>query len=359
LQLPLQVDVGILCLAQMTGTESAQSDAFGENKQKVSRKKHKKKPGPVQPAAAKAVSSQRRLPEQAELSSAWLIGAGVLVLASTCWSYWPSLLDTFAAWRKEPDYSHGFLVAPLAAFFLYLRKDELSRADLRPSALGLILLLACFALRYAAGVYFLQPLDRWTIPLWLMGAVWVLLGWHCLRWALPSIVFLWFMFPLPYTAESLLSVPLQSLATKLSSASLLMLGLPVLAEGNTLWIGEEQLFVEDACSGLRIFVGIFALAFAFVLFSRWPWWQKVLTLVAALPIAIAANVLRIVGTGLLYHWVSGEAGRHFSHDISGLVMIPLAAGLFWLFVKYLDRLLPEVEMVSPTMQQAANLQSQP
>jgi len=140
----------------------------------------------------------------------------------------------------------------------------------------------------------------------------------------------------------------------------LILGLPVLAEGNTLWIGEEQLFVEDACSGLRIFVGIFALAFAFVLFSRWPWWQKALTLVAALPIAIIANVLRIVGivgTGLLYHWVSGEAGRQFSHDFSGLVMIPIAAAMFWLFVKYLDRLLPEVEMVSPAMRQAADIQS--
>jgi len=328
----------------------------------VNRKKHKKKQSrdklkATKPVAPKGVAEQTIQPEGSAISPAGLIGAGVLVLTSVCWSYWPSLVETYAAWMKEPDYSHGFLVAPLAVLFLYLRRDELQRTKLRPSAVGLIVLLVCLALRYAAGIYFLQPLDRWTIPPWMMGCVWVLFGWSCLRWALPSLVFLWFMFPLPYSAESLLSVPLQSLATKLSSASLLMLGLPVLAEGNTLWIGEEQLFVEDACSGLRIFVGIFALAFAFVIFARWPWWQKVMTLIAALPIAIIANVLRIVVTGLLYHWVSGEAGRHFSHDISGLVMIPVAAFMFWIFVNYLERLLPEVEMISPTMRQASELQS--
>ena len=286
----------------------------------------------------------------------FLLTTGVLLLGSLIWAYWPSLVETVDAWWNEPDYSHGFLVAPLAGYFLYLRRDELSDLAIRPAVAGFALLMACVGIRYLAAIYFLQPIDRWTIPLWIMGCVWVLFGWPVLRWALPSIVFLWFIFPLPYQAETLLSVPLQSLATKLSSATLLILGLPVLAEGNTIWIGEEQLFVEDACSGLRIFVGIFALAFAFAIFSNWPWWQRVLAVVAALPIAIIANVLRIVATGLLYHWVSGEAGRHFSHDISGIVMIPIAAAMFWLFTKYMDRLLPEVEMISPTMQQAANSQ---
>ncbi len=73
-----------------------------------------------------------------------------------------------------------------------------------------------------------------------------------------------------------------------------------------LLLGEHTLFVEEACSGMRIFFGIFALAFAFVLFSRWSWWQKVLVLLAAMPVAIVANVTRIVATGLLYQFVSSE-----------------------------------------------------
>ena len=87
---------------------------------KVSRKKHKKNRESEQAAIHAGIS----LPEEplelrsSEISPLGLLAAGGLVMLSLCWAYWPTLLETFAAWVKEPDYSHGFLVAPLAAFFL-------------------------------------------------------------------------------------------------------------------------------------------------------------------------------------------------------------------------------------------------
>src|SRR5690606_31421502 len=102
---------------------------------------------------------------------------------------------------------------------------------------------------------------------------------------------------------------LQRVATKASTEVLVTLGQPALAEGNTIWLGDNHLGVEEACSGIRILIGIYALAFAFVLFSRWTWWQKGLALVAALPIAIMANVTRIVVTGLLYQYTSSDAAH--------------------------------------------------
>ncbi len=249
-------------------------------------------------------------------------------------------------WIRQPDYSHGFLVLPIALFFLWAKRSQVSADQVAPSMYGLVLLLFCALLRIAAGAFYLAPLDGWTMPLWIAGSVWLLFGWRILCWCLPSIAFLWFMIPIPFSAETMLSVPLQSVATKLSSASLLMLGQPALAEGNTIWIGDHQLFIEEACSGLRIFVGIFALAFAFILFSRWSWWQKGLALAAVLPIAIVANVTRIVATGLLFQMVSSDAAKHFSHDLSGLVVIPLAAAMFWLFLIYLDHLFLQVESLS-------------
>ncbi len=101
--------------------------------------------------------------------------------------------------------------------------------------------------------------------------------------------------------------------------------------------------MEQACSGLRIIVGVVALAFAFILFSNWAWWQKAIALVMSIPIAILANAVRIIGTGILITNVSGEAAQRFSHDFAGLVMIPLAAALFWLLLVYLDRLFPLVD----------------
>ena len=123
------------------------------------------------------------------------------------------------------------------------------------------------------------------------------------------------------------------------------MGQPALSEGNTIHLGEHQLEVEQACSGLRIFVGIVALAFAYVIIVRRPWWEKALLLVSVVPIALVANATRIVGMGLLTQLVSTEAGQHFAHDVSGYVMIPFAAGLFALVLWYLGKLIREVELV--------------
>ena len=233
------------------------------------------------------------------------------------------------AWETQPDYSHGYLVIPIAMGFLWTRRSTFPLASIQPSLWGAGLLLLATVLRVFAGLYYLLPLDGWTLPLTIAGVVCLLYGRAVLWWSLPAIVFLWFMIPIPYSAERWLSVPLQSIATTLSTAFLVFLGQPAIAEGNVLLLGDHRLFVEEACSGMRIFFGIFALAFAFVLFSRWSWWQKGLVLCAVLPVAIAANVTRIVVTGLLYQWVSTTAGQRFSHDLAGYVVIPFAALIFW------------------------------
>ncbi len=248
-------------------------------------------------------------------------------------------------WERQPDYSHGYLVIPIALFFLYSRRATLPWETIRPSLWGLALLALATVARLLAGRYYMVPLDGWTLPLTVAGLVCLLFGRPFFWWCLPAIIFLWFMVPIPYSAERWLSVPLQAVATQLSTAALVFLGQPAIAEGNVLLLGEHTLFVEEACSGMRIFFGIFALAFAFVLFSRWSWWQKALVLLAVLPVAIFANVTRIVVTGLLYQWVSSEVGQKFSHDLAGFVMIPFAAAIFWLLLVYFERLFPQVEEV--------------
>jgi exosortase len=273
----------------------------------------------------------------------WLLASGLTMLGAILWSYWPTLQEMVHKWESQPDYSHGFLVLPIAIFFLWTRRAGLPLKDLSPSWWGALLMLAATASRFAAGLYYLIPLDGWTLPLTVAGAVWLLFGRSILWWSLPSIVFLWFMVPIPYSAERWLSVPLQAVASKLSAATLVSLGQPAIAEGNVILLGENRLLVEEACSGMRIFVGIFALAFVFILFSRWSWWLKAMALVIALPVAIVTNVLRIVATGLLYQWVSSEFGQKFSHDIAGFIMIPLAAVMFWLALMYLDKLFLQVE----------------
>lgn len=309
---------------------------------------------------ASNISSQTSSASSRETRLGPLVPAACAVgmFVGTLWAYWPALLETFEAWNRDPDYSHGYLVAPLAVAFLWLRRDRLDFDRIAPEWLGLILLMIVLAGRVFSARYFLGPIDNWTFPLTIAGVVWVCFGRHCLLWALPSIVFVYFMFPIPYSAETWLSLPLQRLATKLSVETLQLLGQPAIAEGNVIWLGRDPLFVAEACSGLRILVGVFALAFAYLLFSNWSGWQKLLVLVAAVPVALVANVFRIVLTGLLMHHVSDQAAERFSHDLAGFLMIPLAAGLFWLFLVYLELLFPRVETLSPSVVLAAS-RSQP
>ena len=267
---------------------------------------------------------------------------GLVVLGGVfVWAYWPTLVELVRAWDREPDYSHGFLVAPLALFFMWSRRDSLPGLA-RSIAWGGLLLLACsVALRFGAAALYLEPVDGWSILLWVAGIAWLLGGWRFLMWASPSILFLFFLVPLPYRAERLVSYPLQRIATKFSCWTLQSLGQPAIAEGNTILLGDHHLEVEEACSGLRIFVGIVALAFAYVIVARRTWWEKLLLLASTVPIALIANATRVVVTGLLSQLVSSEAGAKFTHDLAGWGMILLAAALFGVVLWYIGKLFPE------------------
>ncbi|NQU20242.1 MAG: exosortase/archaeosortase family protein [Candidatus Nealsonbacteria bacterium] len=274
-----------------------------------------------------------------------LVVGGAVLAAAFAWAYWPTLGELVNAWDRIPDYSHGYLVAPLAVFFLWARRDRLPEATSGLAWPGLLLLGAAVGVRVLGAHVFLDAADGWSMMLWAAGLAWLFWGRRVFWWSLPSIAFLWFMIPLPYRVERLLSWPLQKVATKLSCVILQCLGQPAFDEGNTILMGPNTLEVADACSGLRIFVGIFALAFAYIIVVRKSWWERGLLLVAVVPVALIANSTRIVCTGLLYQWASGEAAQQFSHDVAGKVMIPYAAGLFALVLWYMSKLMREVEPV--------------
>ncbi|MCC6127017.1 MAG: exosortase/archaeosortase family protein [Pirellulales bacterium] len=261
------------------------------------------------------------------------------------WSYWPTLTQLVEAWDRIPDYSHGYLVVPIAIFFLWVKREQFPGFGPGLAWGGLVLMAAAFAMRFVGTQFFLGSVDAWSMVPWLAGTAWFLGGRRLFRWALPALVFLFFMIPLPYGMERWLSLPLQRIATSTSCWVLQCLGQPAIAEGNTIWIGSHTLEVEQACSGLRIFVGILALAYAYLLFMRRGWWERIFLLAAAIPISIAANAARIVATALLHEYVSGEAARRFTHDFAGWVMIPFAAGLFALALWYGRSLVREEEEV--------------
>jgi exosortase len=298
--------------------------------------------------AVPVVEKPKLLPEEAEVVSwKWFVGLAVVSLLTGIWSYWPTLVEMVGTWEREADYSHGYLVVPLAIYFAWARKESFPGVYRRHAWGGLVLMLMACLLRLVAAQFNLGALDGWTILLWVAGAVWLIVGYRVAWWAAPSIAFLFFMVPFPYGLERALSMPLQRIATKLSVTSMQMLGLSAFAEGNVIQLGSYRLEVAQACSGMRIFLGIVALAAAYMILVNRPWWQRLLIALAVLPIALISNATRIVLTGLLYLFASSEAAQKFSHDFAGWVMIPFAAALFALMLWYLDRLVQVVPVVDP------------
>jgi exosortase len=150
------------------------------------------------------------------------------------------------------------------------------------------------------------------------------------------------MVPLPFRAETLISQPLQQIAAVLSAFVLRCLGQPAFAQETTLLIGHSILEVEQTCSGLRIFVGIFALACGYLIAFRREAWEAALLLVSAIPVALLANALRIVVTAILFQHFTEEAAHTFSHDVAGWLMIPLAAVLLGCVQWYLNCLMRDM-----------------
>ncbi len=295
---------------------------------------HPERRGSGEQASAAATAPPARLhwSAYAPLGALALIGL---------WAFWPTMRILVNAWSVEPDYSHGFFVIPLALYFLWLNRD--SRPQIAgPAWEGLVLVAAGLALDMVGTRYFLEPVSGWALVVWLAGVVWLVGGRQLWRWCLPSLLFLVFMVPLPFRIEGLFRQPLQRIATEASCWTLQSLGFAALAEGNVLSIDDVEFEVAQACSGLRIFVSIVALAFAYAVIVRRPWWTKVLLFASTLPIAIVANSIRVTLIGATYFRLSTPAAHRLAHDMAGWIVIPLAAGMMGALIWYLGKLFVQV-----------------
>jgi exosortase len=127
------------------------------------------------------------------------------------------------------------------------------------------------------------------------------------------------------------------------------LGVSAYRQGNLIHMPglEQPLTVADACSGLRMATIFVALAVAMVFIVERPWWDKLVILISAIPIALLVNIIRITLTGLLYMWVGqgSDLAKHLGHDWAGYFMMPLALIFLWLELQILERLTVPVDNV--------------
>lgn len=266
----------------------------------------------------------------------FILAAGLL--AALAWAYAPTLARLPRIWKTDPQYSHGYVVPLLALVVLWCRRDRLLVHALKPSAWGLVFLLAASALRLAGAYLYLPWLDDASLLTALLGTCCLAGGWALLRWASPAIGLLVLLFPLPFSIETALTGPLRRLATGFSTYILQTLGMPAVAEGNVIYIDELKIGVVEACSGLGMLAAFFAISATVALVIRRSLVVKLLVFASAVPIGILMNLFRVTIAGITYRLVGSAAAQTFFHDVAGYLMMPLALALLGFELWFVDRL---------------------
>jgi exosortase len=172
------------------------------------------------------------------------------------------------------------------------------------------------------------------------------------RFGLKAMLRNWFPFlylglllPLPGWALDEFTAPLKLLVSTLATGIVTPLGIPLIQEGVTMTVGPYQLLVEDACSGLNSLIGLIAVTLFYIYLLRNATWRYSLFLVCLIiPVAILANVLRIVTLILLTYFFGDAVGQGFLHVTAGLFLFALSLILMFAIDNVASRFLrPKLE----------------
>jgi exosortase len=232
------------------------------------------------------------------------------------------------AWTTDENYSHGFLV-PLLSLYFANQASRLGPVRLRGGALlGMALLGLSLLGRLAMVLIPIPFLGDLALLVGLAGLCALLAGTDALRRYWFSIFFLLFMVPLPIALYTKIASPLQLQASQLATIFLNVTGVPVLCEGNMMTLpGGVQMFVAEACSGMRQLTGFLALTSAVAYLTSRPLWYRLAVVASAIPIAITANVARVILTGYVMYFVDQHYASGTYHTLEGLLMMGFGLSL--------------------------------
>ena len=238
-------------------------------------------------------------------------------------SYWPVLVKMVRQWSEDEDMGHAFFVPLVAGYIAWQRREELFGSPAQPCWLG-ALLLACAAVQCFIGALGAELfLQRSSIVISVVGAVLLAGGFRIAKMLALALFMLLFMIPLPSIIYGQITFPLQLLASRVAEASLGLLGIPVLREGNVLELANQKLSVVEACSGIRSLLSLSFLALVYAYFFDRRAWMRPVLLVATIPIAITANATRVTVTGILSQYDS-ELAKGFYHSAQGWIIFMTA-----------------------------------
>lgn len=288
------------------------------------------------------------------MQSRSIAAAAVITLAIVA-VFWQVLVRLVDAWIVDGNYSHGFLIIPIALYLVWERRTQLFAAVPQPSWMGLAVfgggILILLAGLWGSELF----LSRFALIPVVAGIVWFVLGWNHLKILLFPIAFLLLMIPIPSIIFNQIAFPLQMFASRVGEWAISAVGIPVLREGNVLILAHTTLEVAEACSGIRSLVSLITLGIVYGYFMDPRPWVRVLIVVSAVPVAILANGARVAGTGMAAHWIGKEAADGFFHEFSGWIVFLFAFVMILVIQKFIVTVAPKPREALTTSASAAVL----
>jgi exosortase B len=270
-----------------------------------------------------SAESARALTMAPPVSPWLLLLAGIAAMYAPV--YWAA---SQSLWQSE-EMGHGPIILAIALWLFWRARERIAAASTAPAqALGWPL-FAFGVLLYAFGRGFSVASVEFVSQILVLASGLMLLGGRgALKAAWFPLLYLLFLVPLPASVIDAITGSLKGWVSVLVVDLLYAVGYPIARTGVMISIGPYQLLVADACSGLNSMFSLTAIGALFIYFKqRTQRLHNAIMIAAILPIAFAANIVRVIILSLVTYHFGDEAGAGFLHGAAGIVLMTAAVGL--------------------------------
>jgi exosortase B len=272
----------------------------------------------------------------------WLIAlAGFMVMYVPVY-IWASK----TIWQTE-DQGHGAIILAVLIWLFWEARKKIAAADGPPALKTGWVTFAIGILIYAIGRLFSISIFEMGSQIFIVSAILLLLqGVNAWKLCWFPVIYILFMIPLPSVLVDAITGSLKQVISDLVTSLLYTAGYPIARSGVMLTIGQYQLLVADACSGLHSMFSLSALGTLFMyIMARKSLLHNSIMLMSILPIAFVANICRVIVLVLVTYYLGDEAGQGFLHGAAGMVLMLTALVIFFALDKFISMFISDEENI--------------
>lgn len=247
--------------------------------------------------------------------AAWMPLA--IAVAAVFGIYAPAVPAMVAEWAEFPSLSHGFAIPIIAAYLIWGRRERIVTEPLGSSSLGVPLVVLGLTMLVVGSLGGESFFARVSLPVTLLGAVLFLAGPGVTRHVWMGLAYLLFMVPLPFMVLKPLTYKSQLFDATVTAQVLPWLGVPVLQEGVFLHLANMTLEVAPDCSSIPAIAALAALGAAYAQMNPRPSWIRVVLILAAVPLGLGSNIVRIILTAMSAYYFGRIALDNVIHKFNG------------------------------------------